>query len=101
VANFDSGGHQRFVMDAPTFAARPSTNPCLIDLDMLAQTTADPILIGAHHAGTQLVQNAESGLKSRQPKLPLKLYRRHARSLTGDEVGGPEPDTERRYGCAP
>src|SRR5271166_3994957 len=35
VANLDSGGHQRFVVDAPAFAARPSTDPRLIDLHML------------------------------------------------------------------
>jgi len=32
VANLDSGGHQRFVVDAPAFAARPSTDPRLINL---------------------------------------------------------------------
>src|SRR5271165_3033879 len=44
----------------------------------------------------QFVQDAEGGFVSCQPKLPLKLHRRHARRLAGDEVSGPEPDAERR-----
>jgi hypothetical protein len=42
------------------------------------------------------VQDAEGGFISCQPKLPLKLHRRHPRRLADDEVRGPEPDAERR-----
>src|SRR5208282_4461108 len=88
VANLDSGGHQRFVVDAPAFAARPSADPRLIDLDMLFRPTPDTVLVRPHHARAQFVQDAEGGFISCQPKLPLKLHRR--------EVRGPEPDAERR-----
>src|SRR5271166_3321793 len=96
VANLDSGGHQRFVVDAPAFAARPSTDPRLIDLDMFFRPTTDAVLVRTHHARAQFVQDAEGSFVSCQPKLPLKLHRRHARRLAGDEVRGPEPDAERR-----
>ena len=96
VANLDSGGHQRFVVDAPAFAARPSADPRLIDLDMLFRPTTDTVLVRPHHARAQFVQDAEGGFISCQPKLPLKLHRRHPRRLAGDEVRGPEPDAERR-----
>src|SRR5271166_6561812 len=96
VANLDSCGHQRFVVDAPAFAARPSADPCLIDLDMLFRPTTDTVLVRPHHARAQFVQDAEGGFISCQPKLPLKLHRRHPRRLAGDEVRGPEPNAERR-----
>ncbi len=32
----------------------------------------------------------------RQPKLPLKLHRRHARRLAGDHIGSPKPRAQRR-----
>ena len=38
----------------------------------------DPVPIGPHHAGAELVQDAESGLVPAQTKLPLKLHRGHA-----------------------
>src|SRR5271169_7251166 len=50
VANLDSGGHQRFVVDAPAFAARPSADPCLINLDMLFRPTTDTVLVRPHRA---------------------------------------------------
>ena len=56
---------------------------------------ADPVLIRSHHAGAELVEDAEGGLVTRQAKLALELHRRHAGRLTCDEVGGPEPDAER------
>ena len=95
MADFDSSGDQRFVMDAAAFAASPPAGPRLIDLDMF-RTAANPVLIWPHHASPKLVQNAEGGFISRQPKLPLKLHCRHTRRLAGDKVGGPEPDAERR-----
>ena len=62
---------------------------------MLVGVPADAILVGTNHSGTEFMQDAESRLVSRQPELPLKLHRRHAGRLAGDEIGGPEPHTER------
>jgi len=66
------------------------------NLDMLFRPTTDTVLVRPHHARAQFVQDAEGGFISCQPKLPLKLHRRHPRRLAGDEVRGPEPDAERR-----
>jgi hypothetical protein len=96
IANFDGGGHQRFVMDAPALAARASADPRFIDFDMLFCPTSDTVLIRPHHNGAQFMQDTEGGFVSCQPKLPLELHRRHAWRLTGDEIGGPKPDTEWR-----
>jgi hypothetical protein len=85
-----------FVVDASALAARPSTDPGLIDLDMLFRPTTDTILVRPHHASAQFVKDGESGFVSCQSKLPLKLHRRHARRLAGDEIRGPEPNAERR-----
>jgi hypothetical protein len=63
---------------------------------MLFRPATDTVLVRPHHARAQFVQDAEGGFISRQPKLPLKLHGRHPRRLAGDEVGGPEPDSERR-----
>ena len=59
VANLDSGGHQRFVVDAPAFAARLSTDPRLINLHVLFRPTTDAVLVRPHHARAQFVQDAE------------------------------------------
>ncbi len=63
---------------------------------MLSGPAANPVLIGSHHARAELVQNAEGGLISRQPKLPLKLHRRHALRLAGNQISRPEPNAQRR-----
>jgi hypothetical protein len=62
VPHFDGGGHQHFVMDTTALAARPSAHPRLIHLDMLVGEAADTVLIGAHHGGAELVENAERRL---------------------------------------
>ena len=59
-------------------------------------TGTDPVLIGPHHTRAELMQDAEGGFVPRQPKLPLKLHRRHARRLAGDQIGGPKPRAQRR-----
>jgi len=96
VANFNSSGNQRLVVDASALAARPSADPRFVDFDMLARRAADPVLIGPHHTSAQFVQDSEGGFISRQPKLPLELHPRHAGGLTGDQIGGPKPDAEWR-----
>ena len=63
---------------------------------MLFRPTTDTVLVRPHHARAQFVQDAEGSFISCQPKLPLKLHRRHPRRLAGDKVSGPEPDAERR-----
>jgi hypothetical protein len=95
MANFNGSGHQRLVMDTPPFAAGSATNPGFVDLDVLVSKSTDPVLIGAHHGGAQLVKQAEGRLISAQAKLPLELHRRHALRLTGKQISCPEPDAER------
>ena len=60
VADFHCGGDQRFVMDAPAFAARPSADPCLIHLDMSLRQTTDPVAVGPNHARAEFVQEAKA-----------------------------------------
>jgi hypothetical protein len=56
VTNLDGAGHQRLVMDAPSFAFRASTDPRFIDLDMLTHNAADAVGVGTDHSGAQLVE---------------------------------------------
>ena len=84
------------MVNASAFTTRPASNVGFVHLDMLSCPGADPVLIGPHHARAELMQDAEGGLVPRQPKLPLKLHRRHARRLAGDQIGGPEPCAQRR-----
>lgn len=97
VVDFDGSGHQRLVVNASAFTTRPASNIRLVDLDILSFSSTDPVPIRPHHPSAELVQDAEGGLVPRQPKLPLKLHRRHALRLTGDQIGGTEP---RAQGCA-
>src|SRR5271165_2673760 len=96
VANLDGGGDQRLVVDASALAACFAADIGLVHLDMFTHPAADPVLIGAHHAGAQLVQDAEGRLVAGQAELPLELHRRHALRLTGDQIGGPEPHAQWR-----
>jgi hypothetical protein len=63
---------------------------------MFSRFPADKVLIGARHADTQLVENLESCLLARKPKLPLELNCGYAWCLTGDQISRPEPHRERR-----
>ena len=63
---------------------------------MLSGPASNPVLIGSYHASTELMQNAKGGFISRQPELPLKLHRRHALRLAGNQISRPEPYAERR-----
>ena len=69
-------GDKYFVMDAPAFTVCSSTDIGLIDRDVLTVLASNPVLIGTHHAGVELVENPESGLVASQPKLPLKPHSR-------------------------
>lgn len=65
MAHLNGTSDENLVMDAPAFAASPSTNPCFVYLDMLPQLAADTILIGSNHTSAELVKNAESRLVAR------------------------------------
>jgi hypothetical protein len=69
-------GDKYFVMGAPTFTVCSSTDIGLIDRDVLTVLASNPVLIGTHHAGVELVESPESGLVASQPKLPLKPHSR-------------------------
>ena len=83
-------------MDAPAFAAGPSSNPGFIHFDMFSRLAANLVALGAHHPGAELMKDAEGGLIARQAELPLKLNGRHSRRLAGDQVSRPEPGRQRR-----
>lgn len=96
MAHLDGACDEDFVMHATALAARASADPCLVDFDMLAGPTTDPVLVGPHHCGAELVQKAEGGLVTREPELALELHGGHAVRLASDEISGPEPCAQRR-----
>ncbi|KXW57519.1 hypothetical protein FEMY_19780 [Ferrovum myxofaciens] len=81
---------------ATAFAARPAADIGFVDLYVFMGLAADPVLVGAHHACPELVENLECRLIPGQPKLPLELHGRHAGRLAGNQIGSPEPDVKRR-----
>ena len=95
MTHFNGTSDENLVVDTPAFAASPSTNPCLVYLNVFPRLVADTILIGPYHAGAELVENAESRLIARQAKLPLKLDRRDAGRLAGDQISRPKPCAQR------
>ena len=95
MTNLDGTSDENLVVDTPAFAASPSTNPCLVYLNMFPRLAADTILIGPHHASAELVENAEGRLIARQAKLSLKLNRRDAGRLAGDQISRPKPCAQR------
>jgi hypothetical protein len=82
-------------LDATPFAACAPANIGLVGLDMNVRAGADAILVGAHHAGAQLVQDLEGGFIARQSQLALELYRRHTGCLGRHQVSAPEPYRKR------
>ena len=46
MTNLDGTSDENLVVDTPAFAASPSTNPCLVYLNMFPRLAADTILIG-------------------------------------------------------
>ena len=95
MTNLDGTSDENLVVDTPAFAASPSTNPCLVYLNMFPRLAADTILIGPHHASAELVENAEGRLIARHAKLSLKLNRRDAGRLAGDQISRPKPCAQR------
>lgn len=96
LAHLDSTSDKAHIVDATTLAARSTTDINLIDLDVFIGFAANFVLIGAHHAGSELVKDLECCFIPGKSKLPLKLYRRDARRLVGNQIGSPEPDVMRR-----
>ena len=96
LSDFDGACHEHHIVDTTSFATRASSNPCFVGFDDFIRLAADPVLVGAHHTGTQLVKNLESGFVARQPELTLELDSRHAGCLTGNQVRTPKPDRKWR-----
>src|ERR1035437_1666937 len=96
LANINGRHDQGHVMDSTAFATCPPTNQGLIDFHVLNGAAANAILIWTYHASAELMQDRECGLVTRDPQLSLKLHGGDARCLTGDQIGSPEPDTQRR-----
>src|SRR4029077_20242117 len=79
-------------------AARPPADPCLVDLDMIPRLATDAVAIGSDHAGAEFVEDLERRLVAAQAELTLELDDRDAWRMARNEVGGPEPDRQRRAG---
>ena len=101
MTNLDGTSDENLVVDTPAFAASPSTNPCLVYLNMFPRLAADTILIGPHHASAELVENAEGRLIARQAKLSLKLNRRDAGRPGWRPNKPPKTMCSTAYGCVP
>lgn len=97
--NLDRTSDKNHIVNASPLAASASANIGFIGFDVLTGVAANPILVRAHHAGSQLVKNLKNGLIARQTELPLELDSRHAGCLAGDQVGCPEPHGERCVGA--
>ncbi len=93
--DFDGTRHEYHVVNTTSFAPRAAANPSFIGFDDFFRLAADPVLVGTHHAGAQLVKYLKSGFVTRQAELPLELDDRDARRLACDQVGRPEPHRER------
>ena len=94
--DLNGSGDNDFTVDAPAFSASSPPDITFVNFDVFVGFATYPILIWAHHAGAQLMENLESRLVTGDAKLPLQLHGRHARRLTGHQVGSPEPDIQWR-----
>src|SRR2546423_15132992 len=65
---------------------------------MIPRLATDPVAIGSDHAGAEFVKDLERRLVAVQAKLTLELDGRHAWRVARNEIGGPEPDRQRRAG---
>ena len=96
LADLNGSGDKDFIVDAPAFSVGSPSDIAFVDFDVLAGIAAYPILIWAHHAGAELMENLEGRLVPGDAQLPLKLHGRHTWRLTGHQIGSPEPDIQRR-----
>ena len=95
LTDLNGSGDKDFIVDAPTFSACSPSDIAFVDFDVLAGMAAYPILIWAHHAGAELMENLEGRLVTGDAQLPLELHGRHTRRLTGSQIRSPEPDMQR------
>src|ERR1700694_3497280 len=65
---------------------------------MIPRLATDPVAIGSDHAGAEFVEDLERRLVAVQAKLTLELDGRDAWRMARNQVGGPEPDRQRRAG---
>ena len=63
---------------------------------MIPWLATDAVATGSDHAGAEFVEDLERGLVAVQAKLALELDGRDAWRMARNEVGGPEPDRQRR-----
>ena len=80
------------------FATSPASNIGFVHLNMLPAPASNPVLIGMHHARTELMQNAEGGFITGKTDLALELCGRHAGCLAGNKISRPKPHAEWRMG---
>ena len=90
VADFDSGGYKRFVMDTAPFSARLAADPGFIDLHMVRRLPTNSVLVGPYHAGTKLVKNSKCSFVTLKVELTLQLNGRYARGVTDNQIGCPD-----------
>lgn len=69
-----------------------TTDVELVDLHLARQRGA----LGRDHRASELLQDQPCGLIPRQAELALELLGRDPGVMRGDEVGGPEPQPQRR-----
>ncbi len=94
--DLNGSGDKNLIVDATALSASSSSDIALVYFDVLVGITSYPILIWAHHPRAKLMENLEGSLVTGDAQLPLKLHGRHARGLTGHQIGRPEPNIQRR-----
>src|ERR1700719_2438905 len=65
---------------------------------MIPRLATDAVATGSDHAGAEFVEDLERGLVAVQAKLALELDGRDVWRMARNQVGGPEPDRQRRAG---
>src|ERR1700719_4523889 len=65
---------------------------------MIPWLATDAVATGSDHAGAEVVEDLERRLVAVQAKLALELDGRDAWRMARNQVGGPEPDRQRRAG---
>lgn len=96
--DFDCACHEHHIVVAVALALLATVNPGFVGLGDLIRLAADPVLVGMHHAGVQLVKYLECGFVARQLELALELGGLHVWRLAGNEVRSTELHRKRRMG---
>src|ERR1700694_5478283 len=65
---------------------------------MIPRLATEAVATGSDHAGAEFVEDLERRLVAVQAKLTLELDGRDAWRMARNQVGGPEPDRQRRPG---